>query len=161
MKLLKLTIVLMLLAAITGCNENRIYSKHDTSFPKFRWEKSNKIEFTPEITDANPDYQIYVALRHVHGFQFPSLTVNVEYISPSGKSEKKDYSIKVVGADGEYLSDCAVDLCDLETLVEDKFKFKETGKYKIIVEHSMKQDPLPNVMEVGLIVDKKVVEAIK
>ena len=33
--------------------------------------------------------------------------------------------MKVAGADKKYLSECNGDLCDLETLMEDNFKFED------------------------------------
>jgi hypothetical protein len=53
------------------------------------------------------------------------------------------------------LSDCSGDYCDLETLIEEGFKFKETGKYQFKILYDMEAKVIPNIMQVGLIIDKK------
>jgi hypothetical protein len=78
----------------------------------------------------------------------------VEQISPTGKTKSKNYKLKVFKGNSEYYSDCAGDYCDLETLIKENFKFKETGKYTFKISHDEKVNPIPNVMQVGLIIDK-------
>lgn len=153
MKKIKLLLVLIILSAIVGCNENRIYEVHDENFPLYRWDKNYSVEFSPEIQDISPKYNIFLNFRYVYGFQFEEVKVNVEFITPSGISSQSNYTLKVL-INNDYQGDCAGDYCDLETLIKDKYEFPETGKYKIIVKHLGAIDPLLNVMEVGLIIDK-------
>lgn len=158
MKKLKTLLIFAIAIFAISCNENRIFEEHKSEFSNYRWEKSNKIEFHPQITDNEQNYQIYAAIRHVYGFQLKSVKINLEITSPSGKKSNKKYDLQVFKNANEYISDCAGDYCDLEVLIEDNFKFKETGKYTYSVSHEMKVNPIPNVMQVGLIVDKKISE---
>ena len=48
------------------------------------------------------------------------------------------------------ISDCAGDYCDLESLIEENFKFDEKGQYKFTIEHIMEADPIPNVVYIKL-----------
>jgi gliding motility-associated lipoprotein GldH len=141
---------------IFSCNKNRIFEEHNTNFPKFRWDKTNIVEFSPEITDNEGNYKIFIAVRHIAGFQLKDINVKLNIISPSGEETTKDYNLPLYDKNNEALSDCAGDYCDLEILVENNFKFKETGKYKFRISHQMSINPIPNVMEVGLIIDKLV-----
>ena len=65
------------------------------------------------------------------------------------------FIIPVYTSENVLLSDCAGDYCDLESLIEENFKFEEKGQYKFTIEHIMATDPIPNVMAIGLIIDKK------
>ncbi|MBN2664819.1 MAG: hypothetical protein JXR68_14310 [Bacteroidales bacterium] len=151
-------VLFILLFFVTSCNENRVFEKHRKNFTDYRWQSSNICEFSPVIEDTTLDYQIYFAFRHIYGFQFKSISINIEMTTPSGKITSKDYVIDVFGTGNEYLSECAGDYCDLETLIEDNYKFEETGTYTFKIKHLMENDPIPNVMEVGLIIDKIPVE---
>ena len=154
---MKIKIILSILILTTfalSCNKNRIFEEHNTNFPKFRWDKSNIVEFSPEITDNNCDYKIFIAVRHIAGFQLKDINVKLDIISPSGEVTTKDYTLPLYNKNNEALSDCAGDYCDLESMIEKNFKFKETGKYKFRLSHQMSINPIPNVMEVGLIIDK-------
>jgi len=140
----------------TSCNKNKVYEEHKTNFPQFRWEKSNVVEFNPEIIDTTSNYKITVALRHVFGFNLKSIKIDLEIISPSGKKITNEYILSFYDDEGNLLSLCAGDICDMEQLIEDDFSFNETGTYEINIYHLMNINPLPNIMEVGLIIEKSV-----
>ena len=148
--------VFFVLCAITflSCNQNTVYETHESNFPDYRWAKEKTINFNPIIEDDTTACDVYLALRHVAGFQHPAMKVSVERTAPSGETSKKDYSMKVIGDDGQYISDCAGDYCDLEVLIEDDVIFKEKGQYKYVVSQTMDGEYVPNVMEFGLIIKK-------
>lgn len=153
MKILRI-LALILTIGLISCNTNRVYEKHQKDFPKNRWEKSNVLTFSPTIEDTTATYRVYLALRHVYGFQFGNMKTKVTSTTPLGDTTTKNYEFTVVGPDKKYLSECAEDICDLEAVIEENVKFSELGTYKYTVEHEMPVDPLPNVMEFGLIIEK-------
>lgn len=155
-KTVKIMAILFVAIFFAGCNKNKVYEEHKTNFPQFRWEKSNVVEFNPEITDTASDYEITVALRHIFGFNLESIKIDLEIISPSGKKTMNEYLLSFYDEQGNFLSLCAGDFCDMEQLIEDDFNFKETGEYQIKIYHRMEINPLPNIMEVGLIIEKSV-----
>jgi hypothetical protein len=67
----------------------------------------------------------------------------------------KDYRLKIKDSQNKNIANCAGDICDLDTVVEESFKFDETGEYKILITHNEKGFKVPGIMEVGLIVDQK------
>lgn len=158
MKTKLITTLSIMLILFTACNENRIFEQHKGGFGSYRWKKSKSVNFKPAISNTDDKHIIYIALRHVYGFQFKSLKVKMEIISPSGKKLSKSYDLQVFKNNSEYFSECAVDYCDLEVPVEKNYQFSEIGNYQFIISHEMDVDPIPNVMEIGLIIDKLVVE---
>ncbi len=155
MKKIKFILILFIGIIFMGCDENSVYEKHKGGFTDYRWENTKLVEFNPEVKDIEQDYQIYFSLRHVLGFQFKYLNINLEVTSPSGEVTSKDYVLKIIGeGSNKLLSECALDICDLDILMEENFKFTETGKYKYVVKHIMETNPIPNVMQIGLKIRK-------
>lgn len=150
------TVVLSFLAivALCSCDENRIFEKHSSAFPQFRWQQGQELSFSPSIEDTAATYSITLAMRHVNGFQFAELKANMVVTSPSGNEQAMSYTIPVMDGKGGYHSECALDLCDLEHVVESNWQFAESGTYTFRIDHDMPVATLPNVMEVGLIIDK-------
>ena len=144
----------LITAALISCDANTVYTKNDDNFPQFRWEKGRAVVFEPTIEDVSVPYDIMINFRHVNGFQYADMQIRVVRISPSGEETSKEFDFPVVDGKGDYLSECALDICDLETDFETGAKFEETGKYTYKISHLMPPDPLPNVMEVGLVVRK-------
>ena len=147
-------ILLTLVIATASCNKNRIFSEQK-DITNNRWEKNNAIVFTPEISDTSKSYNIIFGLRHVFGFQPAGFAIKVEMSVPSGQVMTKTLPIPFFDSKKNRLSDCSGDYCDLETLIEEGFKFKETGKYQFKILYDMEAKVIPNIMQVGLIIDKK------
>lgn len=125
-RITKIIAIFIVIIFMISCNKNRVYEEHKTNFPQFRWEKSNVVEFNPEITDTASNYKIKVALRHIFGFNLKSIKIDLEIISPSGAKTMNEYLLSFYNDQGDLLSSSAGDFCDLEQLIEDDFKFKET-----------------------------------
>ncbi len=147
-------IFILMIVVLMSCN--RIYREYDKeSFPNYIWENGQKITFKPTIKDVTKSYQIVLGLRHVYGLKLRTLAINVEQISPSGKTITKEHQLTLIDDRGEYISSCGGDLCDIEVAVESGVKFQEAGEYTFIITHNMPLDRLPGIMEVGLIINEE------
>ncbi len=142
------------LLVLTSCDKNVVYKKYRKDFTEYRWKKAKVVEFSPNIEDTGLYYEIYFLFRHVYGFRHPDLDIDVEVTTPSGKVTKSHYTINVIGDGNKYISDCAGDYCDLEAILEDDFKFNETGVYNLKITQNT-ANTLNYVMEVGLMIKKK------
>lgn len=150
----KTIIIFTSIILLTSCNH--VYKKYekDSFLPIYTWDSSAGIIFTPKIDDISKSYKLIFGIRHVYGFKPANLKVNIKTVSPSGKQTEKSYDIKIKDANGEYLSNCSGDLCDLETVVENNVKFEEVGDYTFSVNHESQEKKLVGVMEVGLIINE-------
>jgi len=139
---------------LTSCND--IYKRYDKDsfLPLYTWDSSKGIIFKPQIDDITGSYKLVLGIRHVYGFRLATLKVKIQTLSPSGKQTEKLYEIKIKDANGEYLSNCSGDLCDLETVVENNVKFEEIGDYTFSVTHQSQDKKIVGIMEVGLIIDE-------
>lgn len=153
---MKISHLLLVLTTVClmACNPNRVYETHQSNFPNYRWKNTNTLTYNPTIEDISQNYRVYLSLRHVYGFQFKDVTVNITRTSPSGVSTTKNFTFPVFGADNKYLSVCDGDYCDLETIMDERVRFDEVGTYQYTIKHAMSVPEVPNVMEFGLIIEK-------
>jgi gliding motility-associated lipoprotein GldH len=155
MKKINAFLMLTLLAILlVNCNKNRIFSEQK-DIANHRWEKDQSIDFSPEIANDSISYNIYFALRHVYGFYPKEFKIKISLLCPSGNILKKSFTIPLFDKDRHPLSDCSGDYCDLETLIEKGFKFTEIGKYQFKISYDLEINSIPNIMQVGLMIDKK------
>lgn len=135
---------------------NHVYKEYDKdSFPTYSWQHGQEILFTPTIEDISKSYELALGVRHLYGFPLDKITVTIKTISPSGKESTKDYELAIKDSENNYISKCAGDICDLETIVENNIKYEEPGKYKYLITHTVQANKIPGVMELGLIIDEK------
>lgn len=141
---------------LAACNPN-IEFKEYTGFSNYKWDKTNIITLKPNITDTASKYNLVLGLRHVYGFQFKQFYVEVEITAPNGKTMTKTYEMKII-ENNEYLSDCSGDYCDIEIPVEKDFKFIDAGVHTVKISHKMEMNPVTNIIEFGLLIEKQVEE---
>jgi gliding motility-associated lipoprotein GldH len=155
MKNIYLCACLATLLITTSCS-SATYEKYDkNSFVNYIWNKEQQITFNPTIEDADKPYVLTIGIRHIHGVPYDNLGVNVKSISPSGRESSRAYTISIKDADQKFKANCAGDLCDLETVVEESITFPEAGPYTYIVTHTYRSDQVPGIMSVGLIIKEK------
>ncbi|MEM6298639.1 MAG: hypothetical protein AAF740_08135 [Bacteroidota bacterium] len=119
----------------------------------FQWKKSDVKKYSVEIKETGTDYSVIIALRHYT--QTPLNEVDVAYTieTPSGDKTEGKAKIQVKDPEtGQLVGEAAYQFTDVEAVVIKDWKPESSGTYKFSVQSDMSQDPVPTIMEVGLIV---------
>jgi len=140
--------VLLLAGALLACESPSLYSEY-AELPGNTWSKSNRLKFHVQLGAAGT-HDLILGLQHVYGYPFDKLIIKLYATSPTGEERVRDYEVPVRTED-QYFSDCSGDYCDMEYVMETGIEM-EGGSWHFEIEHQMPTDPLPLVMEVGLIV---------
>jgi len=150
-----LSIISVLL--LETCTTIDIYEKN-TVLPKHRWPASFKPEFTFTIEDTSVPYQVYLVVRHNEKYNYNNLWVNIYSQMPGDSARKNVYELPLATNEKGWLATGMDDIYEHRiplTSPLDNLIFKKQGNYKFIVEQIMREDPLENVLSVGLRVEKK------
>jgi gliding motility-associated lipoprotein GldH len=157
MKLLKIKTLLSIIfisgLILSACNNKKVY-KEIHNMPNKSWTKDNIVTFKPELEGNKQKHHIKLLLRHIYGFALTEFQVFTEMITPSGEVISKNITVEVMNDSREYNSECLGDYCDLEVTVFNDYIFKETGTYTFKFEHQAGLNPLPYVLDVGLLIEK-------
>ena len=149
-----LTIIAVSLSLLACQSENRIYIEHQELSPELEWLKKDIREFELPIDDNSIAYNMSLSFRYATGYQYQTANVKVTETSPSGIETVNEYELKVREANGDYIGEAGFDIWDSEHIVEPNKTYKETGKYKYVIEQNTPVDPLNFAMEIGVILDK-------
>lgn len=140
-----------------SCTTIDLYEKV-APVPTHNWQSSFKPSFTFTIKDTAAPYQLFIILRHNNQYSYNNLWVNLHTKSPDGTTAKAQYELPLATNEKGWLGTGMDDLYDHRialTPPNQNFYFKKPGTYTFILEHIMRQDPLENVMNVGLRIEKK------
>ena len=132
--------------------EGEIYNEHKDLSPEMEWKKKDARKFEVPIKDNSGTYDLSLSFRYIEGFPYKSALVKVTEKSPSGKEIVTEHSLKVVDSNGDYIGDGSLDIWDSEHLIQKGKKYEEAGTYTYVIQHNMSHDPMPMVMEIGVIV---------
>ena len=153
---MKKIVSVLLLAMIFACSSSNreIYTKYKDLSEGGKWNASDEIFFKVNVEDISSTYEMKFFFRCLEGFQYKNMNIKVTQTSPSKIEEVKEYSLKVIGEDGEILGEELASVYDSETVVETSKKFDESGVYIFKVEPNMSVNVINNALELGLALTK-------
>ncbi len=154
---MKYALISLGLCLLVACHPNRVFEQH-TKMDDLAWKQENVISFQVNIEDNSTPYNFLVAIRHASGFPYQNLLLTFSRTTPSGKKETQEHELRLADENGDYLGDGMGDFWDFSFPLETGKMLEETGMYTLELKHDMPRDPLPLIMEVGLIVEKVVEE---
>jgi gliding motility-associated lipoprotein GldH len=124
------------------------------SFSKHEWSSNTKPSFTFEISDTAALYRLYFVIRHTDAYHFKNIWVNIGMKSPDTTLLfKNEFTL----SDNEKWHGTAVD-----DIVEQRIPFEpgnralrfKKGSYTFTLQQVMREDPLQNVLNAGIRVEK-------
>jgi gliding motility-associated lipoprotein GldH len=152
-----LCIIILGCLSLTSCDTIDLYEKTD-AIPGHEWSSDYKPQFSFTIKDTTSAYQLFITLRHNERYGFNNIWLNLYATAPDSTSEKFTIELPLASADKGWLGNGMDDLYDHRipiTLDPQKFNFNKAGNYTFTIEHIMRQDPLLNILNVGLRLEKK------
>ncbi len=162
MRILKSVVFLLLLVISVGCDKNTLYKAYE-DVEDGLWPVDQKYTFQFEVSDAAQTYNLYYLVRNAQQYPYYNLYLTREMRGPDGK-------ILYARLDEMYLSDQTTgkprgsglgDLFDHKIVFDHNYRFPSPGKYTLTVAQSMRQNPLPYIMGVGLSIEKTPVDGQK
>ncbi|MBD0276378.1 MAG: gliding motility lipoprotein GldH [Flavisolibacter sp.] len=147
-----------ILLLFSSCQTIDLYEKV-VPIPKHEWHSSFKPTFKFVIKDTTVPYQLYIILRHNEKYNYNNIWLNVYTLLPGSREPvKAQYELPLATNDRGWLGTGMDDLYEHRialTPPNEKFFFSHPGEYAFTLEQIMREDPLENVMNVGLRIEKK------
>ena len=143
-----------LVLAFLSCSKNKVYDDFDSNFDNNRWDASDVRVFEFDIAQSESFCELKLHFGHISGFQFKEVPLEVEITFPDGKSEVLPVTLKLIDESGNDIGDCTGDICDVFQTIK-RFQYLEKGKYKVLVKSKFTGPYLPNVLGVGIIIERQ------
>jgi gliding motility-associated lipoprotein GldH len=137
---------------LESCTTVDLYEK-DITIPGFKWSSGFKPEFTFLIKDTTVQYQLFLVLRHNEKYNYNNIWINLYSQPPGDTVHKAPFELQL--ANNEKWLGSGMDDIYEHRIKLTKPIFLKAGTYRFKIEQIMREDPLGNVMNVGLRVEKK------
>lgn len=137
-----------------SCTTVDLYEKI-VSIPKHEWQGSYKPSFDFTITDTTSPYTVFLVLRHTEKYNFNNIYVNL-FIKGPGQDTAIKVQRDLLLATNEkgWLASGMDDIYEHRIPLTDRQTLK-AGTYSFTIEQIMREDPLKNVLDVGLRIEKE------
>lgn len=145
--------LLALIAMLSSCDSKRVFEKN-TDFEKMEWTYENPAAFDFSIKDNAPK-NLLVNVRHTFHFEWRNIWMKMAITFPNDSVYEMPLNIQLSQPNGKWFGKCTGDICFFQyTLPEyENYTFQDTGKYTIVITQDMRQNPLPEIMSIGLRVE--------
>ena len=147
-------IVLIAGIVLSSCDSNQVFDEYKTVPNK--WNKDSIISFNITPPDSTKAYNLFVNIRNTSAYKYRNLFLIVDMNFPNGKVIKDTLEYEMAKPNGELLGTGFADVKENKLWYKESVIFKETGEYKVNIQHAMRKngdvegiDELEGVTDIG------------
>ncbi len=136
-------------ACLLACRDNALL---DESIPvaNQKWEYRDKPTVMATIKDVSHPYDLYLNLRHTAAYKYANIYVIIWQQYPNGKKTSIRAEVKLAEDDGRWIGQGSGSLYSLQACFAKNYHFADTGRYIFSLQQDMRENPLPEIQDVGL-----------
>lgn len=149
-------LVFMLISAMffSSCRDDNSLLDKNRPMNNSTWNYADRLKFNVKVTDASQPYNLYLNLRHTPYYAYSNFFAVIHQISPAGEDYKMRFEFKLAQPDGEWLGEGSGNLYNHQISFRKKYRFSKAGTYRIEIEQNMRDNPLREITDAGLRVEK-------
>lgn len=138
----------------TACKQIDVFEQNKV-IPKNEWYRNAPVTGTFTISDTASTYNIYIVLRHTDAYRYNNIWLNIGLKAPGDTMAFQNVNLSLgsdeFGWEGVGLND----IWEVRKLISGRpRKFINPGTYDFEIRQIMRHDPLPNVLNAGLRVER-------
>ncbi|WP_447641555.1 MULTISPECIES: gliding motility lipoprotein GldH [Chitinophagaceae] len=146
-------VLLVCCSFLFACKYKVGYYEKTVAVVNRAWASGFRPTFTFEITDTSSVYNIYVVVRHTDAYHYNNMWINFTSIAPASIAETQKLNLKL-GDNSKWLGSGMDDIVEHRILVNKNPVKLKPGKYIFMLQNIMREDPLEEVMNIGIRVSK-------
>ncbi|MEN9859311.1 MAG: hypothetical protein RIT50_1433 [Bacteroidota bacterium] len=154
-----LGLFLLLITGNFSCTPLNLYER-TVAIPAHEWKSSFIPQFSFLINDTSARYDLSITLRHRDLYHYNNIWLQINLLSPDGKQynfqTEKQLGTNESGWLGTGMDDIYEHRISLQKeLIENGVSLRKKGRYTLSIKQIMREDPLEQVMNVGLRIEKR------
>ncbi len=151
----KVLMLLLGLLLVTACTPNTVFESAD-SMQAAGWDFEQQPITSVDIQDTTAAYDLYLVIRHTTNYPFSNLWITLHTTYPGGQTGSLRKQLLIGDNEAQqWRTDCLRNVCTGLLPILEGHRFTESGTYQFRLEHIMRTNPLPGIMDVGLRIEKR------
>jgi gliding motility-associated lipoprotein GldH len=146
---------------LPACGKVDVFEKN-TTIPRQVWKSSFKpeITFTVEPKDTTARFNIFIVIRHTDAYRYKNIWINLHTEAPNGVVQNLPLNLQLATDSKGWLGSGMDDIFEHRILITPPQSPVplSAGAYRFKLENIMREDPLKNVMNVGIRIEKTEIE---
>lgn len=137
---------------VLSCNSDVLYEQEER--PGNPWRSDQLLTYQYEVTDTTHPYDIVLQVDHSDTFAYENLYVKIATFFPKGDSIVSPLSLELADDQGNWQGKCNSGNCEATILMSEAAYYPQTGIYKLKLEQFSRQEELPGIESIRIIVRK-------
>lgn len=153
-KISMLSTFFLILFGFAACKDSKTITDTNKEMAGRNWAYKKKVSFPVKIEDEHLAYHVFINLRHTADYKYSNIFLLIHIISPEGKKTTERREFKLAYPDGEWRGSGAGNMYTYQLVLRENYHFPKKGVYTFEFEQNMRDNPLREVSDVGLRVEK-------
>ncbi len=154
-----MVIIIFTSFSLSSCGTESAYYQKQVGIPETLWYADNQPEFSVELNDSSFNYNLFLLIRHDEAYPYANLWYNLKIKKPGDSVYSQEVRLEttLADSDGKWLGLGINDITEhkLPIRIADSVLFDQTGLYHFKIEQAMRTNPLPSILNVGLIIESR------
>ncbi len=138
---------------LTSCQTIPLYEQ-TTIFPEHSWSAKQANTYQFNITDTNASYKVYFVIRHHNAYHYKNIWLKLSIQSPSDSTTIQNLNLNMADEGKGWLGTGMDDIFDQRIPLKNTPTHFKKGITTFTLEHTMREDPLQNILSTGIRVEK-------
>jgi gliding motility-associated lipoprotein GldH len=139
---------------LTACSKIDVFEKN-IAIPGHKWNYNMQPLFDFTISDTTAQYNLYLVLRHTDAYPYNNIWLNIGSQAPADTMRYQRFDLQLGTDAGGWEGNGMDDIWEVrKSITKGPIKFNKKGNYKFSVAQVMRENPLTEIMSVGVRVEK-------
>lgn len=129
-------------------------AEQNTIHPDHQWSSSKPEKYIFNITDTNSLYKIVFVIRHHNAYHYKNIWVELTHNSVGEKASTEAFNLNLADDQKGWLGTGMDDIYDQRIPLNTKPVKLKLGLNEFTIKHTMREDPLQNILATGIRIEK-------
>ena len=129
-------------------------SEQNTIHPDHQWNSAKPEKYLFNITDTSQLYKVIFVIRHHNTYHYKNIWIDLTHSSATEQGKSETLNLNLADDKKGWLGTGMDDIYDQRIPVYSKPIKLNYGLHTFTIKHSMREDPLQNILSTGIRIEK-------
>ncbi len=152
-KFIRIVVGIYFLINMVACQTMPL-SEQNTVHPDHQWNSTKSEKYLFNISDTNSLYKVFFVIRHHNAYHYKNIWVELKHTSKGEQPKTENFNLNLADDQKGWLGTGMDDIYDQRIPLTAKPIKLKYGINEFTIKHTMREDPLQNILSTGIRVEK-------
>ena len=140
---------------LAHCTSIDVFEKNQP-IPNHEWKREFICKGSFEIADTASPYNLFLVLRHTDAYKYENIWLTIQLINGEDSISFQQQNFSLGNDAGGWKGSGMDDIWEVRERINDfSVRFRKKGVYSFIIKNNMRDNPLKEIISVGLRIEKE------